>query len=156
MFLFRVATETRAYPADDLSGQGAAVEPGRWNQEGERVVYTATSVSLAVLETAAHVTPRNLPLNKFLVQITVPTAVWSERHTLDVARLGPAWKAIPPGTTSARAGSHWLRSQASALLVVPSVIAPEEHCVLINPAHSDAKGLRAEVLRPLEYDLLFR
>ena len=154
--LFRVATETRSYPADDLSGGGAAVEPGRWNGKGESVLYTATSVALATLETAAHVNPTGLPLNKFLIQIVVPRKAWTRREVLDVNVIGPTWKAVPPGATSERAGSDWLRSLRSALLLVPSVIAPEEYCVLINPAHPDAKDIRATVLRPMEYDLLFR
>jgi RES domain-containing protein len=154
--LFRVATETRRYPANDVSGKGAAAEPGRWNKKGEPVLYTATSVALATLETAAHVNPTGLPLNKFLVQITVPPKAWTRREILDIKAIGPTWKAVPPGATSERAGSDWLHSERCALLLVPSVIAPEEHCVLINPAHPDAKGIRAAVLRRMEYDVLFR
>jgi RES domain-containing protein len=154
--LFRVATETRSYSAADLSGAGAAAEPGRWNKKGESVLYTATSVALATLETAAHVNPTGLPLNKFLVQVVVPRRAWRRREVLDVNALGPTWKAVPPGATSERAGSDWLHSLRGALLLVPSVIAPEEYCVLINPTHPDAKGIRAVVLRQMEYDLLFR
>ena len=154
--LFRVATETRSYPADDLSGGGAAAEPGRWNKKGESVLYAATSVALATLETAAHVNPAGLPLNKFLVRIVVPPKAWTRREILDINAIGPTWKAVPPGATSERAGSDWLRSLPSALLLVPSVIAPEEYCVLINPAHPDAKDIRAVVLRRMQYDLLFR
>ena len=154
--LFRVATETRSYPADNLSGTGAAVEPGRWNKKGESVLYTATSVALATLETAAHVNPVGLPLNKFLIEIVVPPKAWTRREILDVNAIGPTWKAVPPGATSERAGSDWLRSRRSALLLVPSVIAPEEYCVLINPAHPDVKDLRAIVRRRMEYDVVFR
>jgi RES domain-containing protein len=154
--VFRVATETRSYPAADLSGAGAGVEPGRWNRKGESVLYTATSVALATLETAAHVNPAGLPLNKFLVEIVIPPQAWRRREVLDVGAIGPTWKAIPPGMASEQAGSDWLRSRRSAVLLVPSVIAPEEYCVLINPAHHDAKGIRAIVRRPMEYDLLFR
>ena len=154
--LFRVATETRTYSANDLSGGGAAAEPGRWNKKGESVLYTATSVALATLETAAHVNPTGLPLNKFLVQVVVPPKAWRRREVLDINAIGPAWKAVPPGATSERAGSDWLRSLRSALLLVPSVVAPEEYCVLINPAHPDVNDIRAVVLRPMEYDLPFR
>jgi RES domain-containing protein len=154
--LYRVATETRTYRAGDLSGRGAAAEPGRWNRKGEAVLYTATTVSLATLETAAHVNPVGLPLNKFLVRIDVPFTTWSKREILDVSSLPPTWKAVPAGATSEAAGSDWLRSQRSALLLVPSVVAPEELCVLINPSHPHAKGIRAKILRRMEYELLFR
>ena len=75
---------------------------------------------------------------------------------LDVSTIGPTWKAIPPGMASEEAGSDWLRSRRSAVLLVPSVNAPEEYCVLINPAHSDTKGIRPIVRRQMEYDVLFR
>jgi hypothetical protein len=98
--LCRVATETRRFSADDLSGSGAAVDPGRWNRLGDAVLYAATSVALATLETAAHVAPAGLPLNKFLVRISVPNKVWRRRQALDVSKLGPAWNAIPAGLVS--------------------------------------------------------
>ena len=154
--LYRVATETRSYSADDLSGGGAAVDPGRWNKKGESMSHTATSVALATLETAAHVDPRGLPLNKFLVRIVVPQNVWTQREILDVVALGPTWKSVPPGATSENAGSEWLSSRRTALLLVPSVIAPEEYCVLINPTHPEAKHFTATVLHQMDYDLLFR
>ena len=50
-------------------------------------------------------------------------------------------------------GDAWLRTAPSALLVVPSVIVPEECNVLINPLHADAAGIRAAKLRPWVYDL---
>ena len=50
-------------------------------------------------------------------------------------------------------GLRACRTASSALLVVPSVIVPEECNVLINPLHADAAGLRAAKLRPWVYDL---
>jgi len=37
-----------------LSGEGASLYPGRWNRAGELVVYLASSLALAVLETRVH------------------------------------------------------------------------------------------------------
>ena len=53
MILWRIATETREYRAIDLSGAGAARDPGRWNAAREPVVYCAPTIAIAVLETAA-------------------------------------------------------------------------------------------------------
>lgn len=156
MILWRIAAETRTYGADDLSGAGAAKNPGRWNDLGERVVYTAPTIAIAVLETAAHIDDAGLPLNRFLVRIAVPDAVWARREILDVSSLDATWAAIPAGRSSVRHGSAWLRRGASALLVVPSVIVPEESAVLINAAHPDAAGLTARVERLFEYSRLFR
>jgi RES domain-containing protein len=120
------------------------------------MVYAAAAASLAVLETAAHVDPAGLPLNKFLISIEVPDAVWARAEVLDMSKIGASWSAIPAGLVSVQAGSAWLRSMTSAILLVPSVIVPEESAALINPAHPDAKGITAREERKFVYDLLFR
>lgn len=156
MILWRIATETRQYRADDLGGGGAARSPGRWNEPGQAVVYAAPSIAVAVLETAAHIDDAGLPLNRYLVRIDLPPRVWQARTELDVATLPPTWNAIPAGATSAQLGAAWLRSGTSAILLVPSAIVPEERAALINPAHPDAARIKATVVRPFEYSRLFR
>ena len=156
MILWRIATETRTYRADDLSGGGAARHPGRWNEPGQAVLYTAPSIAMAVLETAAHIDDAGLPLNRYLVRIELPPRVWQARKVLDAATLPPTWNAIPAGATSAQLGSAWLRAGETAILLVPSVIVPEELTALVNPAHPDAGRIKATVARPFEYNRLFR
>lgn len=156
MILWRIAAETRNYKAEDLSGAGAAKNPGRWNEAGQAVVYAAPSISLAVLETAAHVDDAGLPLNRYVVRIEVPPGVWRSRIELDPATLPPTWNAIPSGSTSAQVGSSWLKGVQSALLLVPSVIVPEERVVLINPLHSLASKISSRVERLFDYNRLFR
>ena len=85
--LWRIATETRDYKANDLSGGGAAKSPGRWNAPGQFVVYAAETLALAVLETTAHIDNAGLPLNRFVVQIQVPQALWEARAELKAAYL---------------------------------------------------------------------
>jgi len=155
MILWRIAAETRSDAADDLSGGGAAKSPGRWNDVSEPVVYCAPSIALAVLETSAHVDDAGLPLNRYLVRIDVPDDVWRLRETADVAALPATWNAIPAGRGSVQFGSAWLASGRSAILMVPSVIVPEEMCALINPKHPAAPKA-ATVVRQYEYNKLFR
>jgi RES domain-containing protein len=154
--LWRIATETRKYPATDLSGKGTATSPGRWNNDSEAVVYSAPTIGIAVLETAAHIDDAGLPLNRYLVEIEVPEAVWEARLIQTVANLPPQWDAIPAGMASVKVGSAWLASQKSAILVVPSVIVPEEVAALINPAHPGAAQITARAVRKFEYNRLFR
>lgn len=156
MILWRIAAETRSYPADDLSGNGAANNPGRWNDDGQPVLYTAPTIAMAILETAAHIDAAGLPLNRFLIRIEVPDAFWDAREQASVSSLPLTWSAIPAGKGSVEVGAAWLRSMRSLILVVPSVIAPEESATLINPAHRDAPSVRADVVRPFEYERLFR
>lgn len=156
MILWRIAAETRQVRADDLSGAGAARHPGRWNDEGQPALYTAPTIALAVLETAAHIDDAGLPLNRYLVRIEVPDKVWAAREVMDIARLPASWAAIPAGRASVQAGADWLRSQSAAILEVPSVIVPEEPATLINPRHPEATLLKARIVRLFEYNRLFR
>jgi RES domain-containing protein len=150
--LWRVASDTPQWSADDLAGKGAAHKGARWNHAGEAVTYAATSISLAAWETRAHFGKGEaLPWNRYLVRIDVPDAVWAARETLP--RPPPVgWDAIPEGRVSRAIGSAWLASCRSALLAVPSVIVHEEDNVLINPAHADAARIVAAKLRRFIYD----
>ncbi|MEO6075670.1 MAG: RES family NAD+ phosphorylase [Dokdonella sp.] len=156
MRLWRIATETRSHAANDISGTGAALRPGRWNREGERVVYCAQSLALAVLETTAYVSAGGLPLNRFVIAIDVPDVTWKSRMQLHPADLDPGWDAIPAGIASINAGSRWLADVRSALLLVPSVIVPEEFAVLINPLHPDGASVIATTRRRFDYHSVFR
>ena len=156
MILWRIAAETRKYAADDLSGGGAAARPGRWNDSGEPVVYCAPTIAMAVLETAAHIDDAGLPLNKYLVEIAVPDAVWGLRQEVPVASLPVTWDAVPAGRASVQVGSTWLASFSSPILLVPSAIVPEEEIALINPRHSESASIHATVRRKFQYNVLFR
>lgn len=156
MKLWRIAAEKRSYAADDLSGIGAAKSPGRWNDERQAVVYCAPSIAIAVLETAAHIEDVALPLNRFLVQIDIPDDVWALHEQLVAGQLPVAWDAIPAGLASVQIGSAWLASNRSPILLVPSVVVPEEWAALINPDHPLSGRIVAKVVRPFEYNKLFR
>lgn len=153
---WRIAAQTRDRRANDLSGNGSARYPGRWNEAGQRVVYAASNLALAVLETAAHVNPLGLPLDRFVVRIEIPKAVHARREVLEPTDLDPGWGAIPAGRASVEAASRWYRRGGSAVLLAPSVIVPEEQVVLINATHPDAAKIKAAVLRPFHYASTFR
>lgn len=150
VFLWRIGTDTPDYTADDVSGAGAKKTGGRWNRVGNPVLYTSPSIALACLETVVHLGVSTLPLNRFLVRLEVPDSVWAKRMTLSPAPVG--WEAEPAGAVSLDAGDHWLASLGSALLLVPSVIVPEEFNVLVNPAHPDSATLIVSKLRQFRYD----
>lgn len=156
MKLWRIAAQTLTYTADDLSGKGAAKFPGRWNDSGEHAVYCAPTIAMAVLETAAHINDAGLPLNKFLVEIDVPDAVWANRTERLTSSVPVTWLAIPPGQASVQIGSKWLSDGATTILAVPSVIVPEEFVCVINPARCAVDGITAKVVRLFEYNRLFR
>ena len=153
MIVWRIAAESPSYTADDLTGRGAEQTGGRWNREGWPVVYASASIALACLETLVHLGD-TLPLNRYLVEITIPDAAWDAR-AIFVPEDHVGWDAEPAGMTSLDWGTAWLRGGATALAEVPSVIVPEEKNILINPRHTDAVAITARKRRRFDYDRRF-
>lgn len=82
----------------------------------------------------------------------IPDAIWGNAHTESASTLPVGWEAEPAGRTIIRIGTDWARSGRSALLIVPSVIVPEEFNVLINPRHPDSNRISAVKVRKWLYD----
>lgn len=150
--IWRIATEGPAWRADDLSGMGAARDPGRWNSLGCPVVYASSSIALACLETLVHITgDLPLPLVRWLVAIDIPVEQWQLRTSLmDEAPAG--WDSTPSEVYTSSWGDRWLASQSSLVAEVPSVIVPEEGNLLLNPAHLCCSRLKATAVRRWSYD----
>lgn len=150
--VWRIATDTPDYAADDLTGAGAKITGGRWNRPGFAMVYCSQNISLACLETVIHLKTGGLPLNRYLVRIEIPDTTWEVAGQLTAATAPIGWDAIPTGKASLDYGDAWVAGGTSALLLVPSVIAPEEHDILINPVHPGAQGITATKVRKWIYD----
>lgn len=91
-------------------------------------------------------------MNRFLVRLEVPDDVWAARQEETMATLPVGWSAVPEGKVSLDRGDAWLVGGKSALLLVPSVVVPEEANVLLNPKHGDAKRVTAAKIRGWFYD----
>jgi RES domain-containing protein len=128
----------------EVDGEGARIYGGRWNSPGVPVVYTATHISLALLEQLVHVDPEDLPdaFRAFVIDLPDHVAV-------EVAA-----QSVLPGDpeTCRRYGDEWAGSRRSAALVVPSTlvatrlqpgtIETDERNVLLNPRHALADAWR--------------
>jgi RES domain-containing protein len=147
---WRIASDAPGYTADDLTGTGAKLSGGRWNRPGNAMLYCASNISLAVLETFVHLKAGGLPLNRYLVELMIPDPVWKRAATLTPPAVG--WDAIPAGKTSLDEGDRWLKANLGAVLIVPSVIVGEELNVLINPLHPDTQQIIARKVRKWVYD----
>jgi RES domain-containing protein len=151
--VWRIAVEAPTYSANDLSGTGAKTTGGRWNSKGTPVVYSAANIALATLETVHYLSGGGLPFYRYLVRIDIPDAIWAARQVL--APLPGGWDAIPAGLAARTAGDAWIAAGVTALLLVPSVIVPDEYNVLINPQHCDTSSIVATTLKRWIYDSRF-
>jgi RES domain-containing protein len=136
-----------------MSGKGAEITGGRWNRKGTPLLYTASSIALACLETVVHITGSEpLPLNRYLVKIEIPPAAWRLRTVFN-PKTGVGWDALPAGLVSLNWGTQWAQSAHGLIAQVPSIVVPEETNVLINPKHPDAILLTAKKGHHWTYDL---
>ncbi len=103
-----------------------------------------------------HLNAGGLPLNRYLVSVTIPASVWAKARTETPGSLPVGWDADPSGRASIQFGTAWIQSAASALLRVPSVIVPDEYNVLINPLHPDSGAVTAVKIRKWLYDSRLR
>jgi RES domain-containing protein len=150
--VWRIATDTPSYVAEDMRGAGAKATGGRWNRSGTPIVYCSSSIALACFETVVHLNAGALPLNRYLVEIDIPDDIWAAAQVLTESTAPVGWDAVPPGKVSLDFGEDWNARKNEALLVVPSIIVPEEANVLINPSHADVARIIARKVRRWHYD----
>lgn len=153
--VWRVATDAKTYGADDITGTGASITGGRWNNVGTPLIYASPTISLAMLETLAHVAgSERLPLNRYIVRLNIPDMIMDAAEVVAAPPVG--WDADPSSQTSSNFGEAWVKSGKTAILRVPSVIVPEELNVLINPAHLQAKQITTIKMRKVPFDRRLR
>jgi Uncharacterized conserved protein len=153
MRVWRIAADTPDYTADDATGKGAERTGGRWNLRGVPMLYASSTRALACLETVVHLGGGiPLPLNRYVVELTIPAKLWSARSICDPSR-HVGWDALPAGRVSLDWGTRWATSAESAIAEVRSVVVPEEWNVLVNPRHASAETITMRKVRRWTYDL---
>lgn len=150
--VWRIAADTVDYRAEDRTGRGAELTGGRWNRKGTPLIYTSSTRALAALETIVHLNSFGLPLNRYLVEFVIPEPLWSAARMETSATVAVGWDAEPASASSADFGTAWATSNASLILVVPSVVVPEEYNVLLNPRHPDIVEVGVTKIRKWLYD----
>ena len=148
MILWRLCRQRHA--KQSLDGEGARLYGGRWNFPGTAVAYTAETLALAALEVLVHVDHDLAPTDLVAIPIDVPASIRTE--AIQLSELPQHWQHTPAPEQLQELGSTWIRRGSSLLLRVPSVVIPEEHNYLVNPAHRDFPRLRVGKSRPFAFD----
>ena len=132
-----------------LTGEGARRYGGRWNPKGVPMVYTASTLSLAALETLVHFAIDTAPVDYVALTIRVPDdAVQRMAKT----ELPPDWNAAPSPATCQQVGARWAAEAQSLGLAVPSTVVPSETNILLNPLHHDFPIATLEKQEPFLFD----
>lgn len=164
---------------NDLSGEGAFLHGGRWNSKGTRMLYTAESMALSMLEALAHVTMVNQKRGYCRVVIGLvghqPGNVVRETRTTtgETTGLGDEvhqpmpenWckkvdtNELPedfrsnPGPDALRAiGDQFIEEGKFLALKVPSVVVPDSFNYLLNPMHFLFKSIKIIESSPIVFD----
>jgi RES domain-containing protein len=136
--------------ATAFSGEGARTNGGRWNSPGLAVVYTSSSLSLAMLEGLVHLEDPDAFKRLFSwVPVEIPED--AVEH-LAPTQLPAGWSADESNSASQAIGDTWLRQMRSAVLAVPSVVTPGEWNYLLNPSHPRLPEVKLGGAAPFQPD----
>ena len=126
------------YSRTAFIGAGASLAGGRWNSLGVRVVYTSSSIALAVLEVLAYRKARMPLTSRLLYRVTLDDdhVTW-----LQLAQLPDDWMTYPHPASTQALGDAWGKTGNTLALAVPSVLAPQEHNIILNCSHPDFASL---------------
>jgi RES domain-containing protein len=147
MRAFRIVKKRHALVA--FSGDGAREYGGRWNLSGTPMVYAAQTRALAALESLAHYAGAERRIAFVVFELEVPDALVLR---LPSRRLPDDWRREEPSASTQAIGSEWQRGGESVALLVPSVLIPQEFCLLLNPEHPDTKKVMVRFPEPFELD----
>ncbi|MFN3391928.1 MAG: RES family NAD+ phosphorylase [Meiothermus ruber] len=128
--LWRVCA--RDYASTAFNGEGAALHPGRWNGRGTRMVYLSECLSGATLEWFAYALNAKPGREYVYFEVSAPPEAVLE---LEPGSLPEDWNLYPHPVSTQEIGDEWVKSNASLLLRVPSVLVPESYNFLLNPQH---------------------
>lgn len=117
---------------DPFSGEGSALYPGRWNLRGHRMLYTAGSHSLGILEILVNLNAVETPQDYLAYKVEFDA---TDCLSLPSTVLPKNWKDYPPPEKLKELGIDWLKSQKSIALRVPSAVVETEFNYLLNPQH---------------------
>jgi len=148
MFVWRLCSNTFIDSA--LSGEGARKKGNRWNHPGTPIVYSADSLSLAMLESLVHFDVEDIPDNYMQVKIFIPDNASVSRITS--TELGLDWNKGNNRQQLKNIGTQWAKNKESLILIVPSVIVPDENNYIINPLHQEITSVTIQEIKEFTFD----
>jgi RES domain-containing protein len=143
--LYRFTAEKYKF---DLSGEGSRLFGGRWNNKGNAVAYTSTTISLSLLELLIHSVSYEEIVTKYLMIIEISAQI--EIPEIKTSKLKADW--ISDIGNTRWIGDEFLKAGSSLLLKVPSAIIPDEKNILINPNHKDFNKIKIKTSNKFEFD----
>jgi RES domain-containing protein len=120
------------YAATAFDGEGAQRVGGRFNSPGTRVVYSADTLALAVLEVTVHLPSYRALFGRIAFRVEVPDDLVESAPEPD---LPGDWRSTPPSRSTQSFGDTWVHDARTPALLLPSVLLPHHTNLILNPAH---------------------
>ena len=146
MDVFRI---THRKWADKLVASGYAA---RWNSNGMFAIYSAENASLACLENLVHRNGFGLDADYCLITISIPSTI--SKIEIKSTDLPSNWNLNDEKAhlICRKYGDNWIRTQKSAILIVPSAIIANECNIIINPNHKDFFKIKIKKIENFSFD----
>jgi RES domain-containing protein len=123
---------------------------GRWNKQGEYVVYGSTTRALALLENLVH--RRHLGLNVSFTLLTLELPERTLLETIHSKNLSKNWQSSNNYKLCQLATRSWFESNKALVIKVPSSIVPEEYNVMINATHTQFRRIKVKSKQEFSVD----
>lgn len=129
----------KKFQKDAFTGRGAKEYGGRWNPRGLAAIYTSDTLSLAILELLVHYEETEIISDYIAIPIEFDD---SNMSSLSIGQMPSDWKDYPYPESTQDHGRHWLETRSGAVLKVPSVVVPQQHNFIFNPAHPEFQSFK--------------
>jgi RES domain-containing protein len=133
-----------------FDGEGAKKYGGRWNSVGTKMVYTASHLSLAIVEILAHLKSEKVIREKYVYF----ELEFDENRIKSPLKssLPENWKEDPAPSSTQHFGDKWIASGESPIIKVPSVIVDIEFNYLLNPSHPSFNAIKISAAKKFRLD----
>ena len=136
--------------SNDLAGEGARLNGGRWNHISIPCIYASESRALAILEYTVNVNINEIPRSLSITSIEIPDDGIVE---VKFANLPENWTQIPAPTSTKDFGTLLLSKSDKSIIKIPSIIIQREFNFILNPLHADRKKFKIRNVEDFVYDI---
>ncbi|TXN37728.1 RES family NAD+ phosphorylase [Flagellimonas hymeniacidonis] len=116
---------------NDLTGTGAYLYGGRWNNKGIRMLYTGQSRALAMAEASVHLPLHLVPTGYSILELEFPDEMIQVFDQKQLEHVN--WRSFPASYVTQEIGDTFIESSLQLALKVPSVIVEGDFNYLLNP-----------------------
>ena len=147
MLVYRIS---KTKHATDITGEGARLHGGRWNNKFIACIYTSESRALALLEYTVNINVDDIPRSLSIITLEIPDI---DTYELTESVLPGNWKDVPAPSSTKDFGSGILNAAKNSVLKIPSAIITNEFNYILNPKHPSSKNFKIADIKDFVYDV---